>query len=426
MKLSTVLLTISLTACVVDPTPDATETTEPVATATSELGTAPTREHVTGDLYRYRYDLRVGTGPNSRIRIHRVVRELAPWVPRPTTAAIVLMHGDFATFRSNFDASSAGMATWLATRNVDVWGIDRRWTLAPVEADLSDFGAMGLVQELEDIAHALTFVRGVRLVTSGSADRVTLSGFSRGGALAYFYASREAARPAALRHVKGLVPLDVYVSLSPADEEQRAYFCGVAADEAAQLAAGEVDVSNALQIEIGQAALTAPDAPSPYAPYWPTNRDLLLWFAGQTYEAFTPTPTYHLNGPVLGADGLPTGLRYASETVVATWFASAPPHQSLRESVDTDALTCGDAPLPADVPLARIRVPLFLIAAAGGYGDRAVFSTTQVSSTDVSTLVIRRLPVADELEDFGHADLLYSPDAAALAWQPLLGWLRTH
>jgi hypothetical protein len=67
-----------------------------------------------------------------------------------------------------------------------------------------------------------------------------------------------------------------------------------------------------------------------------------------------------------------------------------------------------------------------LVAAAGGYGDHALYSTTQVSSTDVTALVIRRLPVEREAEDFGHADLLFSPDAPALAWQPLLSWLRRH
>jgi len=128
---------------------------------------------------------------------------------------------------------------------------------------------------------------------------------------------------------------------------------------------------------------------------------------------------------VLAGDAV-TGLRESAERAVGEWLASAPPHQSLRESADTDALTCGDAPLPADVPLSRIEVPLLLIAAAGGYGEHALYSTTQVSSTDVTTLVIRQLPVEREAEDFGHADLLFSPDAPGLAWQPLLTWLRAH
>jgi hypothetical protein len=98
----------------------------------------------------------------------------------------------------------------------------------------------------------------------------------------------------------------------------------------------------------------------------------------------------------------------------------------MREAADTDALTCGDAPLPLDLPLSRIRVPLLLIAAAGGYGEHAVFSTTQVGSTDVTAMVIRQLPAEREAEDVGHADLLFAPDAVHLAWQPLLAWLDRH
>jgi hypothetical protein len=170
--------------------------------------------------------------------------------------------------------------------------------------------------------------------------------------------------------------------------------------------------------------LSAPDEPSPFNPAR-TNRGVMLRFVGRTFGAFPATPLYHLNAPVLDGTNV-TGLRLSSEDVVARWLAGSAPHESMREAADTDALTCGDAPLPVDVPPSRIRVPLLLIAAAGGYGDHAVFSTTQVSSTDVTAMVIRQLPVEREAEDFGHADLLFAPDAVPLAWQPLLAWLARH
>lgn len=428
MYRSAIALVVLLGACHFDPQPDPQPELE-LSTTAHELGvtgaTGVTREHIAGDVYRYGFVLPVGDGPNARLHVHRVVRERAPWMPRRSTGAVMLLHGDFATFGTNFASPTAGMARWLAERGIDVWGVDRRWTQAPATgADLSDFGAMGIDQELDDLGASLAFARGIRLVTDGSAERMTLIGFSRGGELAYFYASREAAQPAALRHVKGLVPLDVYASLAPEDEELRQFFCASAAYEYDALAAGEVDVPNGFQIEVGRGARTAPDAPSVFYPNY-SNRDVMLFLAGQTYYFFPASPVYHLNAPVLDGDEV-TGLRESSEAAVGEWLASAPPHQSLRESADTDALTCGDAPLPADVPLSRIQVPLFLIAAAGGYGEHALHSTTQVGSTDVTTLVIRRLPAVREAEDFGHADLLLAPDAPALAWQPLLAWLRAH
>jgi len=421
MYRSTIALAALLGACHLDPQP-ALE----LATTAQELGVpGVTREHVAGDVYRYGFILPVGDGPNARLHVHRVVRERAPWTPRRGTSAVMMLHGDFATFGTNFASPTAGMARWLAERGIDVWGVDRRWTQAPVTgADLSDFDAMGIEQELDDLDASLAFARGIRLVTDASTDRMTLIGFSRGGELAYFHASREAARPSALRHVKGLVPLDVYASLAPQDEALRQFFCASAAYEYDALSAGEVDVPNGFQIETGRSALAAPDEPNAFFPSL-TNREVMLLLVGQTYYFFPASPVYHLNAPVLDGE-MVTGLREAPEVAVGEWLANAPPHQSLRESADTDALTCGDAPLPADVPLSRIQVPLLLIAAAGGYGEHALHSTTQVGSTDVTTLVIRRLPVERAAEDFGHADLLFSPDAPALAWQPLLSWLRAH
>ena len=417
---------VLVAACAVEPSsvPDSE-----LATVTQQLGVSDvTREHVTGDVYHYGFVLRVGDGPNALLHLHRVVRERAPWQPRATTGAIMMMHGDFATFSSNFLPSASGVAPWLAARGIDVWGLDRRFTQAPDgdDADVSDFDAMGITQELDDIATALGFARATRLVTDHSTDRLNLVGFSRGGELAYFYASREATKPAALRHVKGIVPLDVYVSLSPADEDLRQNFCISAYYEYLDLDAGVVDSPNSFQIEVGQLAQSDPDGQTPFQGFFPgfTNRQVMLAFMGQTYQFFTPSPDYHLLGPILDGD-MPTGLRFTSEEVANTWLATSPYHSSLREAADTDALTCGDSP-PVELPLSRIHVPLLLIAAAGGYGEHALYSTTQVGSSDVSTLLIRQLPAAQEAEDFGHGDLLYAPAAASLAWQPLLSWLRAH
>jgi pimeloyl-ACP methyl ester carboxylesterase len=406
-----------------------------IESAEQPLGPSVSREKVAGDVFHYAYKLTVGSGPNARLVVHRVVRERAPHLPRATTAAVMLMHGDFANFATNFapvlgtPASTAtGMATWLAQRGVDVWGFDRRWTQAPAEgADLSDFDAMGIEQGLTDVGTALAFARGVRLLTSGSLDRMTLIGFSRGGQIAYAYASLEAARPPWQRHLKGLVPLDIYAALSPGDAEQRQLACDAAFFEYLDLADGFVDSPNLLQIRLGSLALAAPNDPSPFVGLFPglTNREAMLAFVGQTYFLFAPSPFYHLAAPVLDGD-LATGLSESPENVVAIWLAAAPPSQALREAADTDSLLCGEGPPVVDVPLSRIRVPLFLIAAAGGYGDRAVYTTSLVSSTDVSHLVVRLLPVGREAEDFGHGDLLYADSAPELAWEPLLSWLLRH
>ena len=121
-----------------------------------------------------------------------------------------------------------------------------------------------------------------------------------------------------------------------------------------------------------------------------------------------------------------TAFRASSEDAISAWFAGAAPHQSLRESAESDALWCGQGPAPIDFALDRIQVPLFYVGAAGGFGDLGLYSTTRVGSTDVTTLVVRRLSADREAEDFGHGDLLYATDAPALVWRPLASWILAH
>lgn len=391
------------------------------------------REHVSGDVWHHSVLLRLGDTPNAVIRIHRIVRERAPWLPRPTSAGAMLLHGDFSSFSSNFApvladpaSSTAGMAVDLALRGVDVWGFDRRWAVAAPDADLSDFGDIGMVQELDDIGRALAVARAVRLATGSGGDRLHLVGFSRGGFLAYAYAARDATLPAAQRSVKGLVPLDIWAELPPEDTDARAFICESAAFEYALIADGVTDSENSFFIAIGELALSDPDGPSPFFTDPPlTNRDAFLLSAGQTYFFFPPTPFYHLAAPFLDG-GMVTGLRESPEAVIASWFAHATPHQSMREAADTDAVWCGDGSGPIDVDLSRIRVPLFYLGAAGGYGDHGLYSTTRVSSTDVTTSVIRRFGPEGAFEDFGHGDLLFASEAPDLAWRPLAQWLASH
>jgi len=394
------------------------------------------REALTGDVAHYSFVLRLGDTPNARIRVHRLVREWAPWHPRRTEGAVMLLHGDFSSFASNFAPSpDAGMALYLAAHEgLDVWGIDRRWALAPQDAHLADFADMGLAQEIDDLGHGLAFARAVRFATGGKGERFTLVGFSHGGHLAYAYASAEAAQPEARRHVKALVPLDIYAEIAPGEDpvfHERA--CGDAAFYRQELADGHFEQKNGLFIKLGTLAQSAPNEPTPFQDFFPgfTNRGALLRFAAQTAEVFPPmfTPVYHLASAVL-ENGVATAFRDSPENAVAAYFANASPYQATRELADFDTLLCGPAPgqgpLPVDVPLERIRIPLYYVGVAGGFGDHGLDTTTRVRSKDVTTVVLRRFGPEREAEDLGHADILFARDAADIAWKPLAAWIRRH
>ncbi|HWM85064.1 MAG TPA: hypothetical protein VNO33_04480 [Kofleriaceae bacterium] len=389
------------------------------------------REPLAGGLAHYQALVRVGDSPNARLRLHRVVRERKPWVPARTEAAAMLLHGDFATFTSNFAPIAAGdsappgggLAIELAARGIDVWGLDRRWTTAPAgpDADLSDYPAMGLAAESADIGLALALARTTRGLTGAGWDRFALAGFSRGGLLAYVYTAGEARRPASLRHVRALAPIDVYAAIAPEDEALRLGAC-TRRDEARNLlAAGIVEQDNSFFIDVGGLAAAAPDDPSPIF-QGITNREAMLATVGQTYFVFPATPLYHLIAPVLDGD-MPVAAAFSSEAVVADWLIAAPQHQSLAEIADGEGLWCGDEPLPGGARLADIRVPLFYLGAAGGFGDHGLYTTSLVGSDDVTAHVVQLLEQERVAEDFGHADLLFGDAARELAWTPLADWI---
>ncbi|WP_232379410.1 hypothetical protein [Polyangium fumosum] len=392
------------------------------------------REQVVVDVYHYSFLVKVGDTANARVRVHRIVREDAPFRARPAARAILLLHGDFATFPTNFAPSLTsaaaqpdhGLAVYLAQRGIDVWGLDRRWTTAPKEgADFSDFADMGVVQAVSDTGRALLFARTLRDLTGAGQERMFLGGFSSGAQITYLHAAEETQKQPEQRHVKGIVPIDIYAKVAPEDTASKQVACDNAAQERDLVAQGEVDSDNSAFFQpVGELAASAPADPSPFYDGY-TNREVMLGFVTQTYQIYEPKPKYHLIAGTF-TDGAPTGLRYTSEGLITDWLAHSPPHQALVESADRDALWCGEAPLPLGDHLAEVTVPLFYLGAAGGFGDHGLYSTTVVGSTDVTTHVVRRLPAEDEPEDFGHGDLLYADDAPALAWEPLSQWLLAH
>ncbi|MDI1446002.1 hypothetical protein [Polyangium sp. 6x1] len=433
------LLAAAASGCTMETAPaDDSEVLQATAEASAALSAtlvgAVERQQVVGDVYHYSFLLKVGDTPNARIRVHRVVREDSPHVAHPTSQAILLMHGDFATFTTNFTPSlisaaakpDRDLAVYLAKRGIDVWGVDRRWTTAPAEGtDFSDFAGMGVAQAVSDTGLALSFARTLRTLTGGGQDRLFLGGFSSGAQLTYLYAAEESQKPLAQRQVKGIVPIDIYGKLSPADESLRLYACANAADEYDWVAQGFVDSDNSSFAQpLGALAASDPWGASPIFQGY-TNRDAMLGFVSATFLLYEPKPQYHLVAGMY-KNGFPTALRYSSEALVSDWLAHSPPHESLVETADRDAMWCGTGTLPLADHLANISVPLFYLGAAGGFGDHGLYTTTLVASTDVTTHVVRRLPASREVEDFGHADLLYAEDAPALAWAPLTQWLLAH
>ncbi len=393
--------------------------------------TEVTRERLVNNIFHYGFTVRVGITANATIRLHRIVRECGPWQPCETEAGTMLLHGDFSSFATNFapivrrPGADPGMAVFLAQHAIDVWGVDRRWALVEQKAtDLSDFATMGLKQELADISHAVTIARLVRMATGSGGERLHLVGFSRGGYLAYVAAAVDAIRPPAQRQVKGLVPLDIWAVVDPADTTTRELICEYAAYDRFVQEQGFIDSPNDFLMKVGQLALRKPNDVSPLNPPF-TNREVMLGTAAQTWQFYSPAPRYHLAAGVI-VDGAPTGLRESAESDISRWFADASPHQSNLEVTESDEAWCGTSTPAISYDLGRITVPLFFIGAAGGFGEKGLYTTTLVGSRDVTTRIIHRFGTDRVEQDFGHGDLLFARDAPALVWRPLAHWLARH
>lgn len=389
------------------------------------------REVVGPHVAEYTYVIQVGRGAHDRIAVHRVVGEDRAQHAAHANLSTFFVHGDLW----GFDAAFAGavgvahreqnVATYLASRGVDVWGIDLRWVLVPANVpDTTFMRDWGFASQLQDMRLAMTFQRVLRGSSGDGFGRTALVGWSRGAELAYAYAAQETQLPVWARNMGALVSADGLIHYGPRYQTFSASLCDAYTAGKAQLAAGDSAVSLAAYVRYGQLAITRPNQPAPdYPPY--TNRVLAMDIG--TYpdnESFSPW--YHFLGGRLLPDRTPTALRYTPES---RWFhllTQTAPFESLASLVDGSGLFCGRVDLPFDDDLAKVTVPVFELGAAGGFGTSADYSTTLVGSHDVTRLIVRLRPKGQEATDFGHVDLWQARNAPALAWSPLLTWLRSR
>ena len=106
-----------------------------------------------------------------------------------------------------------------------------------------------------------------------------------------------------------------------------------------------------------------------------------------------------------------------------------PSFQSLGDTIDGEALWCGDD-TPYDDHLEEITIPVFYVGAAGGFGKYGVYTTTLLGSydkDDVDTLIVELYPPGAAALDYGHFDLLFADNAESLVWKPIYKWIKkTH
>jgi pimeloyl-ACP methyl ester carboxylesterase len=410
------------------------------------------RERVVDDVYHYRIRLRVGDTANDVITLHRVVREKSAWWPRSTPESVFMVHGDAWNFQAAFMSSTLttavadnkSIAVYLAKKDVDVWGIDLRWTHVPQGTqDFSFMKDWNLGTHARDVGTGLTVARTVRTLTGSGDQKMNLLGWSRGALVGYAYMNAETQRPQGLRHVSGFIPVDMVMKFGPEAEQQRQWACVRATVGDMVLRSGRFEgnlsgpgAGTAIQY-VGQAATEVPDAPAqiPGIELPPINfRQLGILVGAATFSLLTneaygiqpSVPFYHFSQAKAFSGGLPTALENVEDQPFFDFLSTARPFQSFTEMVESDRMQCGDESLPYDDHLAEVKVPVLYVGAAGGFGSYGVHSAKRLGSKDVSVHLVQKQSDANRIADYGHADLFLAKGADKDVWEPIYKWMKKH
>jgi pimeloyl-ACP methyl ester carboxylesterase len=394
------------------------------------------RQKIVDRIYHYSFVLKIGPGAYDKIGLHRVVKEKAPLVPINTPDAVMTVHGAFGNFEGFLNPGEStpqdhAIAVYLAQENIDVWGIDLRWTLVPADAaDLSFMKDWNIGMHLDDIHLALEIARLMRWPASRD-HKMLLLGFSIGSQYTYAFAAREAALPATQRLVKGIIPMDGSLVVDPA------------ATEVVEAARGRYQAAKALYKSgiyyndtalvykyLAQLGVTAPDEPSAIIPGL-TNKQAMLFTATATYLTFTPpqgpySPWFHFLAGEFDEYGLPLGLQFTNYDYMLDYVFAIPNYTGLLELIEADALWCGAENLPYADHLTQITVPVFYITTAGGEGTYGLYNLGLLASTDKTHLIVQLYPDEAAALDFGHLDLLTADNAQELVWLPIRDWIKAH
>ena len=390
------------------------------------------RNELPGGIAHYKATVQIGPGPYDLIGLHRVVKERKPYFPMRTTKTVFLQHGDAVAFEGMFlhgvlSASAPvehSFAIYLASNDVDVWGIDQSWAfIPPGTADLSFMAGWGLQDHVDKLDLAISVARICRRFCGGGMDRMHLLGYSSGGWIGYSLLNMETLKPFVSRNIRGFIPVDVIFKTD--DPVEAATFQAFAAEYQGLYDMGVYhwDVYFA---PIGYLALTDPDGVSPLAPPF-TNMQTALAYGSATHLFAPLTPWFHYFAGIFDeTTQMPTGLQFVSTPEFIEFLLTANYYEASLFSAEMFHITGGAVDLPFDDHLADVTVPVMSVAAAGGMGHLAAYSTTLLGSTDITTMVAGLYPPEYILADFGHVDIFIAGNAEAMVWQPILGWIVNH
>nr|PZN52867.1 MAG: hypothetical protein DIU61_10650 [Bacteroidota bacterium] len=396
------------------------------------------RKKVTSEIAHYVFEVRLSDRPYDIVRLHRVVKEDRPNRPVRTRGAVFMLHGASLNFESVFlyagtdsPEPKTSISYYLASKDIDVWGLDFAWTLVPRETtDFSFMQDWGVERDADHALAGLSIARLIRGLTGQGVGRLNLLGYSYGTGVVYGAAGRETQQHPILRHIKGIIALDQLMKFEPCGEttELRTAVCATAANLKAQLEAGTYHASQGVLLAtLGGLAASDPEGPSPLPPFAGFTNYQAALLVGAS-EAAGNVPGWHFVSGKFDDPNvpIPRGLLY---TQPARWFkaiGSLPPHQPLRTTYEMRACVCDEEDVTFDDYLSEIKVPILYLGAGGGFGTYGHYSASLTSSLDITNYTVSIQPPDKRMLDFGHGDITLADNAPHLMWEPLRKWLASH
>ena len=408
------------------------------------------RRHLVNDIYEYTLVIKVGPGEFDKIGIHRVVKERRhrvvwgrrrPPCPIKSSRAIMMLHGDAPDFRSAFLMSTQSdkvpikhsLAIYLAQRNIDVWGVDLRWTFVPDCNDNCTFMKnWDTALHLKDIRTAVRIARVIRWLTGSGFGKMFMLGHSRGAQFTYAYANEETQLPWWEQSLRGIIPVDTVYKFDPKEEGLIGAAC-IRLDALEELRDFEIYCSDeAVNLKgIAYLAATDPEDNSGIKGLEYFTNQQVAWFAlSATYATYlppttSPVPFYHCCAGTFDDYGLPTGLQFTNSDYMLDFSFAVPSFQSLGEIIDGEAIRCGNF-TPYDDYLDKIETPVFYVGAAGGFGAYGEYILELLGSADKQSLIVQLYPPEGVALDYGHIDLLFADNAKHKVWRPIFKWIKRH
>ncbi len=404
-------------------------------TQTANVNLAPTpvnlmnfeRKTVSGNIAYYTFEVSVGTDPNDKIALHRVVKETAPNKPINTDKVLFLQPGDHTRFMSfampgyysGANPADFGLAVFMAKNDVDVWGIDQAWGLLP-EATPA-FGFMkewGLGKNMTDLRTGMAVARVTRYLTMNYFDRMTLAGWSGGGITGFAAINHETQLDQDARHAKNYIVLDITAKTNhPAYRNARIN----EVQTNLGLWNGGTYQEYVFFANLGFLAVNDPGGISPFVPGF-TNEQTALF--GGIIQWYAPIPFHYMAG--VFENNMPVGFQFVKKAQWFDYMTTLAPYLPTKYLVDRSNFICEFTDSPFDDHLGKVRLPILNVAPAGGFGDLTMFGFTKMPKAEVTHLMPSFMPPHLAMIDYGHIDLFLANNAETTVWKPMLDWLKQH